>query len=89
MALEISSISHLGVEVAPHTPIEEAPVSRELSISSALSIKWEFGLTFLHSLNNIFPLELFLPLTKNTRSCEAANFRMFGMRLATCRQMVS
>lgn len=46
MALEISSISHLGVEVAPHTPIEEAPVSRELSISSALSIKWEFGLTF-------------------------------------------
>ena len=58
MALEISSISHLGVEVAPHTPIEEAPVSRELSISSALSIKWEFGLTFLHSLNNIFPLGL-------------------------------
>ena len=54
MALEISSISHLGVEVAPHTPIEEAPVSRELSISSALAIKWEFGLTFLHSLNNIF-----------------------------------
>ena len=89
MALEISSISHLGVEVAPHTPIEEAPVSRELSISSALSIKWEFGLTFLHSLNNIFPLELFLPLTKNTRSCEAANFRMFGMRLATSRLKVS
>ena len=88
MALEISSISHLGVEVAPHTPIEEAPVSRELSISSALSIKWEFGLTFLHSLNNIFPLELFLPLTKNTRSCEAANFRMFGMRLATCRRQI-
>lgn len=46
MAFEISSISHLGVEVAPHTPIEEAPVRRELSISSALSIKWELGLTF-------------------------------------------
>ena len=37
MAFEISSISHFGVEVAPHTPIEEAPVSKELSISSAFA----------------------------------------------------
>ena len=59
MVLEISSISHLGVEVAPHTPIEEAPVSRELSISSALSIKWKFGFTFFRALNNSFPVELF------------------------------
>ena len=38
MASEISSISHLGVEVAPQTPMELAPANRELSISSALSI---------------------------------------------------
>ena len=49
MASEISSISHLGVDVAPHTPIELTPGSKESSISSALSIKCEFGLTFLHS----------------------------------------
>ena len=36
MASEISSISHLGVEVAPQTPMELAPANRELSISSAL-----------------------------------------------------
>lgn len=64
MASEISSISHLGVDVAPHTPIELTPGSKESSISSALSIKCEFGLTFLHSSNNILPFELFLPLTK-------------------------
>lgn len=50
MASEISSISHLGVEVAPQTPMELAPANRELSISSALSIKCELALTFLHSL---------------------------------------
>ncbi len=33
MASEISSISHLGVEVAPQTPMELAPANRELSIS--------------------------------------------------------
>lgn len=49
MASEISSISHLGVEVAPQTPMELAPANRELSISSALSIKCELALTFLHS----------------------------------------
>ena len=89
MASEISSISHLGVDVAPHTPIELTPGGKESSISSALSIKCEFGLTFLHSSNNILPFELFLPLTKKIRSCEAANFRRLGMRLATWRQMVS
>ena len=57
MASEISSISHLGVEVAPQTPMELAPANRELSISSALSIKCELALTFLHSLNSILPLE--------------------------------
>ena len=46
MASEISSISHLGVEVAPQTPMELAPANRELSISSALSIK--FTLTEQH-----------------------------------------
>ena len=44
MASEISSISHLGVEVAPQTPMELAPANRELSISSALSIKCELGI---------------------------------------------
>ena len=48
-----------GVEVAPQTPMELAPANRELSISSALSIKCELALTFLHSLNSILPLELF------------------------------
>ena len=89
MASEISSISHLGVEVAPQTPMELAPANRELSISSALSIKCELALTFLHSLNSILPLELFLPLTKNIKSWEAANFRILGIRFATCRQIVS
>lgn len=46
MASEISSISHLGVEVAPQTPMESAFASKELSISSALSIKCELALTF-------------------------------------------
>ena len=59
MAFEISSISHLGVEVAPHTPIEEAPVRRELFISSALSIKWELGLTFLAFAEQHFPIGTF------------------------------
>ena len=31
MASEISSISHLGVEVAPQTPMELAPANRELN----------------------------------------------------------
>ena len=83
MASEISSISHLGVEVAPQTPMELAPANRELSISSALSIKCELALTFLHSLNSILPLELFLPLTKNIKSWEAANFRILGCLLYT------
>ena len=46
MASEISSISHLGVEVAPQTPMELAPANRELSISSALSINVNWSLTF-------------------------------------------
>ena len=46
MAFEISSISHLGVEVAPQTPIEFAFASKELSISSALSIKCELAFDF-------------------------------------------
>ena len=36
--------------------MELAPANRELSISSALSIKCELALTFLHSLNSILPL---------------------------------
>ena len=89
MASEISSISHLGVDVAPHTPIELTPGSKESSISSALSIKCEFGLTFLHSSNNILPFELFLPLTKKISWFEAENFGKLGMRLVTWRQRVS
>ena len=46
-------------------------------------------ITLRHSWNRTFPLELFRPATKRTRSCFAANNEMFGIRLATCRQMVS
>ena len=45
MASEISSISHLGWKWL-QTPMELAPANRELSISSALSIKCELALTF-------------------------------------------
>ena len=41
MASEISSISHLGVEVAPQTPMELAPANRELSISQCFEIRPE------------------------------------------------
>ena len=84
-----SSMSHLGVEVAPHMPMEFTPPSSVGSISEALSMRCEFALTCLHSLKRIFPLLLFFPLTKKMRSWDAANARMFGMRFATCRQMVS
>ena len=75
ITLDIFSISHLGVDVAPHMPIDCALANKELSISCSLSIRCEFGLTLRHSLNSIFPFELFLPLTKKRRSCEAANLR--------------
>ena len=65
MASEISSISHLGVEVAPQTPMELAPANRELSISSALSIKCELALTFFTLTEQHLAVGTFLPLTKN------------------------
>ena len=59
------------------------------SISFSLSIRCELAFTFRHSSKSIFPFELFFPLTKKIRSCVAANSLRLGIRLATCRQIVS
>ena len=83
------SISHLGVEVAPHTPMDSTFRSKVGSISFSLSIRCELAFTFRHSSKSIFPFELFFPLTKKIRSCVAANSLRLGIRLATCRQIVS
>ena len=48
-----------------------------------------FGLIFLHSSNNTFPLELFFPLTNNINSCCATKLIILGILLATCLQIVS
>ena len=89
MASRHSSMSHLGVLVAPHIPTVDTSFSHCFSISSALSIRWLFGFTLRHSPNSTFPFELFLPLTKRIRSCLTAKAAILGMRLATWRQIVS
>ena len=60
--------------------VDATNLSRSLFFTTQLL---ELGIPVVVALNSILPLELFLPLTKNIRSCEAANLRMLGMRLAT------
>ena len=60
--------NHSGLEVAPQIPMDDASFRDTVSDSSEVEMKWVFSLTSLAALNNTFPLELFLPLTKNTRS---------------------
>ena len=60
-----SSISHLGVLVAPQMPIDSQPSSQRTSISLAVSIIWEREFAFMHSQNkNAWqqrPLRHFIP----------------------------
>lgn len=78
-----SSISHLGVLVAPQIPMVFTPWSHAMSISLALSMRWLLALTRQHSLKRTLPLLLLCPQTKRMRSWREAKAAMFGMRLAT------
>ena len=80
-----SSISHFGVDVAPHTPTLPTSSGNGSVISFTSEIKTVFGFAFRHSSSSILPFELFFPATKYTQSCLEANALMFGKRLATWR----
>ena len=45
-----SSISHLGVDVAPQIPTEAQSRNQSMSISCAASMRWVLGFTAQHSL---------------------------------------
>ena len=84
-----SVMSQRGVEVAPQIPMLSFPSSHVGSISLMSETSRDWGLTCRHSPKSTRPLELFFPQTNRIRSCRRANSLILGMRLATCRQMVS
>jgi hypothetical protein len=68
MLLRTSSISHMGVEVAPHMPSVVACLYHSGLISSGDETKYVLGLVCLHTSNNTLPLDDLVPDTKMTTS---------------------
>ena len=90
MRLRQSSMSHLGVEVAPQMPtLPTSPWNHSGRMSSGLSTWYVAGLTLRQASQSTRPLLLFCPQTKMTTSWRAAKALTLGRRLATWRQMVS
>lgn len=83
------SMSHRGVDVAPHMPMDGTDFSHAGSMSSGPEMKWDAGFTSRHCSKRAFPLLLLRPDTKRMRLWDAANARMRGRRPATRRHIVS
>jgi hypothetical protein len=81
-------ISHLGVDVAPHTPALDTPLNHPGLISSAEETKKVRLFSLRQTSNSIRPLELFFPLTKMMTSCCLTNIFSLGSRSETCLQVV-
>ena len=85
-----SSISHIGVEVAPQMPTVSTSFLNQFDFNcSMVEIKYEFSLFSLHTPKRYFPLELFSPLTKIITSFCLANSRKCGALLETAPHKVS
>ena len=82
------SMSHLGVDVAPHTPTEFTSLNHSFRISSVEETNQLLGFSLLQIENSIFPLELSFPLTKTISSCFLANVLNPGCLFETCPQIV-
>ena len=88
LGIHRNTVGH-RVAVAPQIPMLSFPSSHVGSISLMSETSRDWGLTCRHSPKSTRPLELFFPQTNRIRSCRRANSLILGMRLATCRQMVS
>ena len=78
MALATSSSSHLGVDVAPHTPTLSSALNHSLLISATESIWYVQIFNDLHKSQSTLPLELALPDTEMITSCSKANLESFA-----------